>query len=565
MSSTQQLDSQDASVLDPAQLGAELSAARTSFRESPAATLAVAIRCNQRAASLGDNTLVARALALEGHVALHRGDIRSGLALALEGERMLGGREECPVAQAEVAALRAQVSFFTGAYSHALANAERAIEYADASGDIDMRIFARRAAFIVFGNVSVRELDKRLDELLDLTVEAGEMWEQAITYNDIATYQEATGETEQARVSIERAMAIASMTRPNHFALAVVHSTRADIELSSGNPAAALRDAEQSLELLAESNPPNPYVLGASVRAQVVARMALGEYDGAQQAGESALNWLGERMPHTRSTILAAVAEALREAGRLEDAYDALSRSAELERQAFTEISELQLSLERAVLQARLARNETDALAVKNRELAEAHAQLESRTAQLEELQDQLRDQAERDWLTGLHNRRFLARELASPSPTNSGVVSVAVVDLDHFKLINDRHGHSVGDQVLVRAAELLCKVLRASDIIVRSGGEEFLVLMPQTDANAALAGCERIRHAIREEPWQEIAAGLSLTTSVGLATAANATDLEALVNLADQRLYAAKNAGRDCVIASGTGGGGPLAAPGQL
>lgn len=551
MASIQQLDSQDENILDAAQIGAVLSAARASFRENPAAALATAIRCNQRAGSLGDNTLVARALALEGHVALHRGDIRSGLALALEGERLLGDRDDCPVAQSEVSALRAQVSFFTGAYSHALANAERAIEFADASGEVDMRIFARRAAFIVFGNVTVRELDKRLDELLDLTVDAGAMWEQAITYNDIAAYNEATGNNEKARVAIERAVAIATMARPNRFALAVVHSTRADIELSDGNPAAALADAERSLALLAESNPPNPYVLGASVRAQVVARMALGEYDDAQQAGESALNWLGERMPHTRSTILAAVAEALKEAGRLEEAYEALSRSAQLERQAFTEISELQLSLERAVLQARLARNETDALALKNRELAEAHAQLETRTSQLEELQEQLRDQAERDWLTGLHNRRFLARELASPSTGHSGVVSVAVVDLDHFKQINDRHGHSVGDQVLVRASELLCKVLRASDIIVRSGGEEFLVLMPQTDANAALAGCERIRLAIREEPWAEIAAGLALTTSVGLATDDNASDLETLVNLADQRLYQAKSSGRDCVVAS--------------
>jgi diguanylate cyclase (GGDEF)-like protein len=547
--STQELEIRDADVPDPAQIGAVLSAARASFRENPAAALATAIRCNQQAGALGDRTLVARALALEGHVALHRGDIRSGLALVLEGERMLAAREDS-VAQAEVASLRAQVSFFTGAYSHALANAERAIEFADASADVDMRIFARRAAFIVFGNVSVRELDKRLDELLDLTVEAGEMWEQAITYNDIAAYQVATGEADSARISIDRAHAIASMTRPNRFAMAVIHSTRADIHLAAGNAAAALSDAERSLALLADSNPPNPYVLGASVRAQVVARMALGEYDGAQQAGESALNWLGERMPHTRSTILAAVAEALREAGRLEEAYDALARSAELERQAFTEISELQLSLERAVLQARLARTETDALAIKNRELAEAHAQLESRTAQLEELQEQLRDQAERDWLTGLHNRRFLARELASPSSANSGVVSVAVVDLDHFKQINDRYGHSVGDQVLIRAAELLCKVLRAPDIIVRSGGEEFLVLMPRTDANAALAGCERIRRAVRNEPWHEIAAGLTLTTSVGLATADNAGDLEALVTLADQRLYDAKNGGRDCVVA---------------
>ena len=546
-----QLDSQDASFLGPAQIRAVLSAARASFRENPAATLATAIRCNQQAGSLADNALVARALALEGHVALHRGDIRSGLALALEGERLLGGRDEDPTAQSEVSALRAQVSFFTGAYSHALANAERAIEFADASGEIDMRIFARRAAFIVFGNVSVRELDKRLDELLDLTIDAGDVWEQAITYNDIAAYNEAVGDTEKARTAIERAIALASMTRPNRFALAVVHSTRADIHLTDGNPSAALEDAERSLALLAESNPPNPYVLGASVRAQVVARMALGEYDHAQQAGESALNWLGERMPHTRSMILAAVARALREAGRLEEAYEALSRSAELERQAFTEISELQLSLERAVLQARLARNETDALAIKNRELADAKAQLETRTAQLEELQDQLRDQAERDWLTGLHNRRFLARELASPSPAHSGVVSVAVVDLDHFKQINDRFGHNVGDQVLVRAAELLSKVLRTSDIIVRSGGEEFLVLMPQTDANAAIAGCDRIRMAIREEPWGEIAPGLSLTTSVGLATADNEGDLELLVNLADQRLYQAKNSGRDCVVAS--------------
>lgn len=519
MSTTQQLDSPDASVLDPAQIAAAISDARTGFHETPAAALALAIRCNQRALSLGESALVARALALEGHVALHRGEVRSALALALEGERALDGAgdaEEHPVAQAEVAALRAQVSFFTGSYSQALANAERAIKFADAGGDINLRIFARRAAFIVFGNVTVRELDKRLEELLELTVAAGDTWEQAITYNDIACYRESAGDATGARAAIDRALALAGTARPNRFALAVIHSTRADIELSAGDPAAALTDAERSLALLAESNSPNPYVLGASVRAQVVARMELGEYDGAQQAGESALSWLGERMPHTRSTILAAVAEALREAGRLEQAYDALSRSAQLEREAFTEISELQLSLERAVL-----------------------------------AQEQLRDQAERDWLTGLHNRRFLARELASASAVSAGILSVAVIDLDHFKAINDRYGHSVGDQVLVRAAELLGTVLRASDIIVRSGGEEFLVLMPRTDAPAALAGCERICRAIREEPWETIAGGLTLTTSVGLATAETGGELQALVNLADQRLYAAKAAGRDCVVSS--------------
>jgi diguanylate cyclase (GGDEF)-like protein len=547
---TRELETNNVGVADPAAVAAALTNARTSFREDPAGTLETAIRCQAEAAALGDAMLRARALALEGQVALHRGDVRSGLSLALEAERLLGSGGDA-TAQAEVVALRGHVSFFTGSYSQALTNAERSIEFADASGDLNLRIFARRAAFMVFGNVSVRELDARLDELLDLTIQSGDVWEEAITHNDIACYLETTGDAVAARREIERAFALANSTSPNRFALAVVHSTRADIELRAGNAAAALADAERSLEMLAGESEPNPYVLGASVRAQVQARMALGHYDDAQQAGEAALTWLGDRMPHTRSVILAAVAEALRGAGRLEEAYNALSRSAELERQAFTEISELQLSLERAVLQARLARSESDALSIKNRELAEAHAELESRAHQLEALQDRLRDQAERDWLTGVHNRRFLARELAQPSTERFGqVLSVAVIDLDHFKRINDEHGHMTGDKVLVRAAELIGAMVRGSDIVVRSGGEEFLVLMPFTDASAATACCERIRLAIRDEPWVQIASGLTLTTSVGVATAGSDTDLEELLKLADDRLYDAKNAGRDRVVA---------------
>jgi diguanylate cyclase (GGDEF)-like protein len=550
VSSTDSFDNGAVDVLDPGDLAHTLTHARVGFREDPDGTLTIAIRCHETALAHREPALCARALALQGQVALHRGDIRSGLTLALEAERLAGGSDY--VTQAEIAALRSHVSFFTGAYSQALSNAERCIELADASGDVGLRIFARRAAFVVFGNVSVRELGARLDELLELTVAAGEIWEQAITHNDIACYLEQTGDTDGARREIERAFELAERTSPNRFALAVIHSTRADIELRAGSPDLALLDAEQSLALLSSDTEPNPYVLGASVRAQVQARMALGHLDGAQQAGEAALTWLGERLPHTRSVILAAVATALREAGRLEEAYDALSNSAALERQAFTEISELQLSLERAMLQARLARSESDALALKNRQLAEAHAELENRAQQLESLQDQLRDQAERDWLTGVHNRRFLARELAQPSPGRFGhVLSVAVVDLDHFKMINDRYGHATGDQVLVRAVELLCDVLRSSDIVVRSGGEEFLVLMPFTDEHAAAACCERMRQAIRAEPWEQIAPELALTTSIGVATAEDSSELEALVKLADQYLYDAKHAGRDCVVAA--------------
>jgi diguanylate cyclase (GGDEF)-like protein len=90
------------------------------------------------------------------------------------------------------------------------------------------------------------------------------------------------------------------------------------------------------------------------------------------------------------------------------------------------------------------------------------------------------------------------------------------------------------GDEVLIRIARLLCDELRETDSIIRSGGEEFIVLMPRTDAGAAIACCERIRSAVNTDMWASAANGLRVTTSVGVATTDAATDLEALIRLAD-------------------------------
>jgi diguanylate cyclase (GGDEF)-like protein len=288
-----------------------------------------------------------------------------------------------------------------------------------------------------------------------------------------------------------------------------------------------------------------------AVRAEVQARMALGRAVDVA-AGEGALAWLGERVPQTRSLILATMAEALHGAGRPEEAYDALARSAELERQAFRELSEVKLSLERATLEVGAARRESDALALKNRQLAEAHAELERRTEQLETLQAQLREQAERDWLTGLYNRRYLAGELErlSEQPL-TGDVSLAVLDIDRFKSVNDRFGHEAGDQVLIRVSRLLCDTLRQSDIVVRSGGEEFILLMLDTGERAATACCERIRRTIADQAWDAIGEGVKLTCCVGIASAQAPENLAALLRVADQRLYEAKNGGRDRIVGS--------------
>jgi diguanylate cyclase (GGDEF)-like protein len=127
----------------------------------------------------------------------------------------------------------------------------------------------------------------------------------------------------------------------------------------------------------------------------------------------------------------------------------------------------------------------------------------------------------------------------------------MAVLDLDHFKTINDRFGHRAGDDVLVRVAQLLVGHLRTEDTVVRTGGEEFALLMPGTGLAEATACCERVREMIAAEPWDGIAAGLTVTGSIGVAAAADARDLDALEGAADRRLYEAKRAGRNRVVSS--------------
>jgi diguanylate cyclase (GGDEF)-like protein len=496
------------------QASRRLARSRHTHYENPAGALAAAIHAQELARSLGDSALLARAFAMQAAVSLHRGDLRGALGLAVDAQRH-AEQDEDPGASAEVAAVKALVSFFTGSYAEALRHAEAALRLAEELDDLGLNIFVRRTTCPVFGNAGVADIGERIQRLLELTIEADDRWEEALSRNDLACSYQARGELTRAEAEIERALEVAGGLESASFALGVIHSTRADIRLLLGRPREALSDAKLALDLLTSTGDPNPYIIGVTVRAEVEARMALGRLEDARQFGEDGLSWLGDRVPQTRSLILTTLAAALREAGRIEEAYEALLRAAELERQAFRELAELQVRLERAALETSAAR-----------------------------------EQAERDWLTGLHNRRYLARELQRMANEQlERPFSLAVIDLDHFKGINDRFGHATGDGVLVRVAALLCEALRTTDVVVRSGGEEFLMLMPLTETRAATACCERIRERVRAEAWYELAPGLTLTTSIGLASTDDPGDLEALLKLADMRLYEAKRMGRDRVV----------------
>ncbi len=187
------------------------------------------------------------------------------------------------------------------------------------------------------------------------------------------------------------------------------------------------------------------------------------------------------------------------------------------------------------------------------RDLLEANRLLQEKLAENQALQESLREQAVRDPLTGLFNRRYadetLGRELSRAERTGESLALV-LLDLDHFKNLNDRFGHAAGDTVLRELGLLLRAKTRRSDIACRYGGEEFLIAMPGTDAPSAAGRAEVLRETFAELGFAARHAGLGCTLSAGVAAfPEHATTLEALVACADLALYAAKAAGRNRVF----------------
>ena len=179
-----------------------------------------------------------------------------------------------------------------------------------------------------------------------------------------------------------------------------------------------------------------------------------------------------------------------------------------------------------------------------------------SMTQQLQEAREQLETanrvlqlRADTDGLTELYNHVFLMKTLETEierSRRYGTALSVVMLDIDHFKKINDTYGHQLGDTVLIETAKLLRQPLRASDTAGRYGGEEFMLILPNTDRDGALALAERIRSSIETTPFT--ATQLQVTISAGIA-AWNKQKLVELIQTADNWLYEAKRNGRNQVI----------------
>ncbi|SDM21956.1 PAS domain S-box-containing protein/diguanylate cyclase (GGDEF) domain-containing protein [Franzmannia pantelleriensis] len=167
----------------------------------------------------------------------------------------------------------------------------------------------------------------------------------------------------------------------------------------------------------------------------------------------------------------------------------------------------------------------------------------------LEEMNQRLTYLATHDELTGLLNRRAGLDRLSEEMHRSNryGVeLCIALFDLDHFKQVNDRHGHAVGDEVLRQLAALVKHQLRESDLVIRLGGEEFLAVMPSVDTAGAEQAMQRVRHTLANAPLTD--ERLSITLSAGVVGYHEQTATQ-LLEQADKALYRAKHAGRNCIV----------------
>lgn len=203
---------------------------------------------------------------------------------------------------------------------------------------------------------------------------------------------------------------------------------------------------------------------------------------------------------------------------------------------------------QRAVLLLTLAALVALALAVLLGHLNGLRERLEVQHVELTEALERIRRLATHDELTGLPNRRALLQALQAAATRQTrlrGPVALVMIDLDHFKAINDRWGHRAGDTVLRGFAERAQATLRGIDTLGRWGGEEFLLLLPDTTLAQAQACVERLREHLQRTPLDEVADGLILGFSAGVTAVQGPADLDAAIERADRAMYRAKADGR--------------------
>jgi len=270
----------------------------------------------------------------------------------------------------------------------------------------------------------------------------------------------------------------------------------------------------------------------------------------------------------TLAVCLVTVAEALLMRGLLDRAQRVLDHARQVCDERGLAAIGADVRLQQAQLYAQAGRHreayeehrryhaDTDALRSAKRDARARALQATLETEEALRDREHYRQLAFHDALTGLHNRRYFEDQLPpilSSAAAREAPTSLAIIDLDFFKRINDSLSHEVGDHVLQQVAMLLTATVGPPGIVARLGGEEFVVVLPEMPASAVLDSCEAIRLSVSSFPWAALTGALPVTVSIGVVTTYGTTTPSALLGEADRNLYIAKRSGRDRVAATDT------------
>ena len=441
-----------------------------------------------------------------------------------------------------------------GLHQQALKHAIDALTLARAAGDPAAECWAlSRAALMsdALGHVKARRyghealaIARRLGEQEVEFAVLNNMASTGLELGDDAAQAASFGGGEavfrEAHACAEEALALA-LRQGNAHRQAVARSNLAEALLRLGR----LDEARAAMQAASEQACREGY-RGLAIANQVdLCKLdaAQGDADGARRRLLALLDQIDLDGDARLATQLRKALHSLcKSQGRFEEA---------LEHHEQLLVLELRQAEERAGLQAKVLihRLELDEAHHRaQRSSLEADAQRE-RAAELDRL-------ANTDVLTGLPNRRhadtFLAVQLQHVV-TGGQPMAAALIDIDHFKRVNDLFGHFIGDRVLAEVGAVLRRMARSGDFAARFGGEEFLLVLVGAPEQKAVEVCERIREAIRAHDWPAIRPDLCCTVSMGIAPYRDELSVAEWLALSDQALYAAKRGGRDRVVLAGS------------
>lgn len=373
---------------------------------------------------------------------------------------------------------------------------------------------------------------------------------------------EETGSFDAARERYDSALRIAEQIGDDDLRIRTLNN-RAWLEILAGEAEAAMQFVAQ-MRVIAERD---GIALNASALDTVArAQMLLGRYAQAEQTLLPVLGEAGSPL-RTEGNDLAELLLTVAECQRLRGATDRAQASLERARlacddgdlhEARVRVMQQQAAVYAAQGQHLSAYEEhvrfheaSEALYSAERDARARALQAVFETEEAVRSSRQFREMSLRDPLTGLYNRRYADDRLPAllgRAREEAATVSIAIVDIDHFKRINDTVSHDAGDEVLRRFAPLL-ENAAAHGFAARMGGEEFLLVLPGLDAHAAVELCETLRLDIHDQPWHSVVGDLPVTISVGVVTALTGAETSGdMLAEADRRLYTSKRGGRDQV-----------------